>query len=52
VRLRGAVVKLELDRLDQAQVIDVEVARERFLELGLQKGDRVYVSPRAVETGS
>jgi sulfate transport system ATP-binding protein len=52
VRLRGAVVKLELDRLDQAQVIDVEVARERFLELGLQKGDRVYVSPRAVETGT
>ena len=46
VRSRGAVVRLELDRLDEEQVIEAEVARERFFELALQKGDRVYVSPR------
>jgi sulfate transport system ATP-binding protein len=46
VRPRGAVVRLELDRLDDAQTIEVEVARERFVELALRKGDQVYVTPR------
>jgi sulfate/thiosulfate transport system ATP-binding protein len=45
VRPHGAVVRLELDRLDEGQSIDVEVGRDRFLELGLRKGDTVYVSP-------
>jgi sulfate transport system ATP-binding protein len=45
VRPYGAIVRLELDRLDEGQSIDVEVGRARFLELGLRKGDRVYVSP-------
>jgi hypothetical protein len=47
VRPRGAVVHLELDRLDEGEAIDVEVARERYLELALQKGDLVYVAPRS-----
>jgi len=46
VRPRGAVVRLELDRLDESETIDAEVSRDRFLELALEKGDRVYVSPR------
>jgi sulfate transport system ATP-binding protein len=46
VRPRGAVVRLELDREDDAQTIDVEVGRDRFEELALQKGDRVFVSAR------
>ena len=46
VRRHGAVVRLALDRLDEGQPIEVEVARERFVELAIQKGDRVYVTPR------
>ena len=46
VRTWGAVVRLELDPLDEGETIDVEVARERYQELALRKGDRVYVSPR------
>ena len=46
VRRHGAVVRLALDRLDEGQPIEVEVPRERFVELALQKGDKVYVTPR------
>jgi sulfate/thiosulfate transport system ATP-binding protein len=46
VRAHGAVVRLELDRLDETQTIEAEVARDRFLDLALRKGDRVYVSAR------
>jgi sulfate transport system ATP-binding protein len=46
VRTWGAVVRLELDPLDEGETIDVEVARERYQELALRKGDRVYVTPR------
>ncbi|HXQ28871.1 MAG TPA: sulfate ABC transporter ATP-binding protein [Gemmatimonadales bacterium] len=46
VRTWGAVVRLELDPLDEGETIDVEIPRERYRELGLRKGDRVYVSPR------
>jgi sulfate/thiosulfate transport system ATP-binding protein len=46
VRAHGAVVRLELDCLDEAQTIEAEVARDRFLELALRKGDQVYVAAR------
>jgi sulfate transport system ATP-binding protein len=49
VRTWGAVVRLELDPLDEGETIDVEVPRERYQELGLRKGDRVYVSPRTAQ---
>jgi sulfate transport system ATP-binding protein len=48
VRPFGAVVRVELDGLDEGQTIEVEVARERYLELALQKGEQVYVSHRDV----
>jgi sulfate transport system ATP-binding protein len=44
IRPSGAVVRLELDRVDEPQTIEAEVARERFLELALHEGDRAYVS--------
>ena len=47
VRPFGAVVRVELDRIDEGETVEVEVARERYLELALQKGDRVYLSPRS-----
>jgi sulfate transport system ATP-binding protein len=46
VRSFGAVVRLELARLDEPQTIDAEVARDRFLELGLREGERAYVTAR------
>ena len=47
VRPVGAVVRLELDHVDGTQRLEVEVARERFFELALTKGDRAYVTLRA-----
>jgi sulfate transport system ATP-binding protein len=46
VRRTGVVVRLELDREDGGEVIEAELTRARFDELGVAKGDRVYVSPR------
>ena len=43
----GAVVRLELDRVDGPERLEVEVARARFFELGLVKGERAYVSLEA-----
>jgi sulfate transport system ATP-binding protein len=43
----GPVVRLELDRVDDGQIIEAEIPRGRFEELGLQQGERVYVKPRS-----
>jgi hypothetical protein len=43
----GPNVRLELDRLDDGQVIEAEVPRARFEELGIGLGERVYVKPRS-----
>jgi sulfate transport system ATP-binding protein len=47
VRRFGPMVRLELDRVDDGQVIEAEVPRTRFEELGLALGERVYVKPRS-----
>jgi sulfate/thiosulfate transport system ATP-binding protein len=47
VRRFGPVVRLELDRVDDGQVIEAEIPRGRFEELGLQQGERVFVKPRS-----
>jgi len=49
IRPFGAVVRVELDRVDEGESVEVEVARDRYLELALQKGDRVYLSPRVTQ---
>jgi sulfate transport system ATP-binding protein len=46
VRRLGSVVRLELDREEDGKVIEAELTRERHEELGVAKGDRVFVSPR------
>lgn len=43
----GPVVRLELDRVDDGQIIEAEVSRARFEELGISQGERVYVKPRS-----
>ncbi len=42
----GAVARLELERLDTRELIDAELTRERYRELGLREGERVFVRPR------
>jgi len=46
VRRLGSVVRLELDREEDGKVIEAELTRSRHEELGVVKGDRVFVSPR------
>ncbi len=42
----GSVVRLELQREDETEVIEAELTRERFRELGLHHGEHVFVRPR------
>lgn len=43
----GPVVRLELFRYDTAEFIEVELARERFVELNLQPADIVRLTPKS-----
>jgi len=42
----GSVAKLYLSAVEPTVGLHVELSAERFAELGLQRGDMVYVSPR------
>ncbi|WP_047539776.1 sulfate/molybdate ABC transporter ATP-binding protein [Methylotenera versatilis] len=44
----GPLVRLELQRDDQSEVIESELTRERFLQLNVEVGNKVYVYPRNV----
>jgi len=47
LRFHASSVLLELDRVADGQVMEAEIPRARFDELGLVKGQRVYLSPRS-----
>src|SRR5512137_2864879 len=42
----GAVARLELERLDTLETIEAEITRERYKELGLAEGEKVFLHPR------
>jgi sulfate transport system ATP-binding protein len=44
----GPLVRLELQRTDHTELIEAELTQERFRELGLAQGDKVFVYPRNV----
>ena len=44
----GPLVRLELQQTNQADNIEAELTQERFRELDISEGDRVYVYPRNV----
>jgi sulfate transport system ATP-binding protein len=46
VNVAGALVKLELRAVDGNQPIRLEVPRDEHQRLGVQPGERVYVTPR------
>lgn len=42
----GAVARFELERLDTRELIEAELTRERYRELALREGEKVFVRPR------
>lgn len=44
----GPLVRIELQRQDNQSIVEAELTRERFRELGLQQGESVYIQPRNV----
>lgn len=44
----GPLVRLELERADHTELIEAELTRERFRELNIGEGARVFVQPRNV----
>lgn len=44
----GPLVRLELQRADHTEIIEAEVTQERFKQLQLSHGDKVYIYPRNV----
>jgi sulfate transport system ATP-binding protein len=44
----GPVVRLDLRRTDGGGTLEAHIAREAFRALGVSKGDRVCVRPRAL----
>ena len=44
----GPLVRLELQRDDQTEIVEAELTREKYLQLDLSVGSKVYVHPRNV----
>lgn len=44
----GPLVRLELQRADQTELIEAELTQERFRELNISQGEHVFVYPRNV----
>ena len=44
----GPLVRLELERADHTELVEAELTRERFKELNIAEGARVFVQPRNV----
>jgi sulfate transport system ATP-binding protein len=42
----GAVARFELERLDTLEIIEAELTKERYRELDLRAGERVFIRPR------
>jgi len=40
--------RLELERLDSGAALEAELTRERYRELALQVGEKVFVRPRSM----
>jgi sulfate/thiosulfate transport system ATP-binding protein len=44
----GPLVRLELQRIDHTEIIEAELTQERYKELAISQGDKVFVYPRNV----
>jgi sulfate/thiosulfate transport system ATP-binding protein len=48
IRAFGPVVRLELDRTEDGGSIEAHIPRAQYEQLGISKGQRVFVSPTSV----
>lgn len=46
IRSLGATVRIELERSDNAEIVEVEIVRDRFDKKNMREGDAVYLHPR------
>jgi len=44
----GSIVRLELKRSDDSNLVEAELSRERYRELALKQGEQVWIKPRSV----
>ncbi|MCB5191395.1 sulfate ABC transporter ATP-binding protein [Methylobacillus arboreus] len=49
IHAAGPLVRLELQPVNDADIIEAEITRERFRELALNQGSHVYLKPRSVQ---
>ncbi len=49
IHAAGPLVRLELQPVNESDVIEAEITRERFRELELSQGSHVYLKPRTVQ---
>jgi len=45
----GPIVRLEVLRKDNREILDIEITRERYRSLGLAKNETVYLSPHRMQ---
>ena len=45
----GPLVHLELTRGDTGDLIEVELSKERYREMQLKEGERVFITPRKLK---
>ena len=45
----GPTIRVELKRQDNGELIEAELTRDRFGELGLEAGEPVFVKPRRLK---
>lgn len=46
IRPLGATVRIELEKAHNQQIVEVELPREAFRDLALQRGDQVFLLPK------
>lgn len=46
IRSLGATVRIELERADNEEIVEVEIVRDRFDKKNVREGDSVYLHPK------
>lgn len=49
IHAAGPLVRLELQPVNDADIIEAEITRERFRELAISQGSQVFLKPRSVQ---
>ena len=49
ISLLGSLVRLELEKNDNAEIVNAELTREKYLSLNLNLGSKVFLQPKNVQ---